>query len=167
MYAPKRATKGISARFVNLRIVSCWSTNWTQGGPAKRGVGDEGAWVELRSEVIPQVCGRAVPKCRRQGFVDGRFERNDFGVAKSLPYFLGIESLQACDALLQPLDPALLLAGGQDRRSGLGRRNRTTGHGIPAEYVIKDTRIMGDIMAANPTWINREGVEHPSQSLTS
>jgi hypothetical protein len=28
------------------------------------------------------------------------------GVAKPLPHFLGIESLQACDALLQPLDPA-------------------------------------------------------------
>jgi hypothetical protein len=81
------------ARFVSLRIVSCWSTNWTQGGAAKRGICDEGAWVELRGDVKPHVCGRAVPECRRQGFVDGRFERDDFGVAKSLPHFLGIESL--------------------------------------------------------------------------
>src|ERR1700674_4451204 len=101
-----------------------------QDGAVKRGICDEGAGGECRGLIVPHVCGRAVPECRRQGFVDGRFERDEFGVAKSLLHFLGIESLKACDALLQPLDMTLLLAGGQDRRSGLGRRNRTTGHGL-------------------------------------
>jgi len=53
---------------------------------------------------IPHVRGRAMPKCRRQRFVNGRFERKDFGDAKSLLHFLGIESLKVPDALLQPLD---------------------------------------------------------------
>jgi hypothetical protein len=63
--------------------------------------------------------------------VDGLFEHEDFGDAQSLLHFLGIESLQALDALLQPLDTTPLLADGEDRRFGLGRRNRTmtTGHG--------------------------------------
>jgi hypothetical protein len=132
------ALRKILARLVSLRIVSCWSTNWTQGSAAKRGICDEGAGVEFRGEIIPHVCARAVPECRGQGFVDGRFERDDFGVAKSLAHFLIIESLKACDALLQPLDTTPLLAGGQDRRSGLGRRNRTTGHGLSNSICDKD-----------------------------
>src|SRR5271169_1619380 len=123
------------ARFVNLRIVSSWSTNWTQNGAAKRGICNKGAGVECRGLIVPHVCGRAVPECRRQGFVDGRFEREDLGVAKSLPHFLGIESLKACDRLLQPLDTTPLLSDGQDRRFGLGRWNRTTGHAHPSECV--------------------------------
>ena len=101
------------ARFVNLRIVSSWSTNWTQDGAAKRGICNKGAGVECRGLIIPQVCGRAVPESRRQGFVDGRFEREDRRGA--LLRFLRIESLKARDTLLQPrrCDAASV------RRSGL------------------------------------------------
>jgi hypothetical protein len=61
-----------------------------------------------------------VPKRRQQGFVHGRFERDDFGDAKSLLHILGIESLNVADALLKPLDPAPLLFDGKDRCFGLG-----------------------------------------------
>jgi putative transposase len=45
------------------------------------------------------------------------------------PYLLrGLTIDKAGDAFLQPLDMTPLLAGGQDRRSGLGRGNRTAGH---------------------------------------
>jgi putative transposase len=45
------------------------------------------------------------------------------------PYLLrGLTIDKAGDAFLQPLDMTPLLAGGQDRRSGLGRWNRTAGH---------------------------------------
>jgi hypothetical protein len=41
-----RSLPEILARFVSLRIVSCWSTNWTQSGAVKRGICDEGVGVE-------------------------------------------------------------------------------------------------------------------------
>src|SRR5271169_629230 len=104
-----------------------------QDGAAKRGICKKGAGVECRGLIIPQAGRRAVPECRRQGFVDGRFEREDRRGA--LPRFLRIESLKAGDALLQPLDTTPLLSDGQDWRFGLGRRNRTTGHAVPSEYV--------------------------------
>src|SRR5277367_879062 len=100
-----------------------------QEGAAKRGICNKGAGVECRGLIIPQVGRCAVPECRRQGFVDGRFEREDRRCA--LPRFLGIESLKACDALLQPLDTPPLLSDCQDWRFGLGRWGRTTGHANP------------------------------------
>jgi hypothetical protein len=77
----------------------------------------------------PQVGGRAVPECRRQGFVDGRLEGEDRRGA--LARFLRIENLKACDALLQPLDATPLLSDCQDRRVGFGRCGGTTGHANP------------------------------------
>jgi hypothetical protein len=65
---------------------------------------NEAGGVECRGLIEPHVCGRAVPERRRQGFIDGRFQCDDFGIAKSL--FLGIESLEVGDALLHPLDTA-------------------------------------------------------------
>jgi hypothetical protein len=125
---PLLALGKILARFLNLRFAPSWSVNGTHDRAGQRGSCNEGAAVERRGEVIPHVCGRAVPKCRRQGFVDGRFEREDFGDAHSPLHILGIKSLQALHALLQPLDTTPLLSDGQNRRFGLGRRNRTTGH---------------------------------------
>src|ERR1700686_3929228 len=99
------------ARVLSLRIVSCWSTNWTQDGGAKRDICQKRAEVECRGLIVPQVGGRAVPERRRQGFVDGRFEREDRRGA--LARFLGIESLKTGNALLQPLDATPLLSDGQ------------------------------------------------------
>src|SRR5258708_2931904 len=107
---PLPAIGKIVARFLSLRVASSWSANWTQDGICNAGAG-----VECRGLIILQVCGRSVTERRRQGFVDGRFEGENFWVAKSLPHFLGIESLKACDALLQPLDTPPLLSGGQNR----------------------------------------------------
>ena len=76
--------------------------------------------------VVAQVGGRAVAERRRQSFVDGGFEREDHRGA--LARFLRIESLKACDTLLQPLDATPLLSNCQDWRFWLGRRGRTTGH---------------------------------------
>jgi len=45
----------------------------------KRDICNERAGVECRGLIILHVCGRAVPERRRQGFVDGRFERENFG----------------------------------------------------------------------------------------
>jgi hypothetical protein len=53
------------------------STDWTQGGAAKRGICNKGVGVKCCRLIVPQVCGRAVPECRGQGFVDGRFKLND------------------------------------------------------------------------------------------
>jgi hypothetical protein len=104
---PLLALGKILARFLNLRIVFSWFADGTHGAD-KGGICNE-AGIERRREVIPHVGGRAVPECRRQGFVDGLFEREDFGDAQSLLRFPEIESLEALDALLQPLDtPALL-----------------------------------------------------------
>ena len=123
---PLLVLREISAHFVSLRIASWWSTDWTQDGAAKRG---QGGRVKCRGLIVPQVCRRAVPKCRRQGFVDGRFKLNDCRGA--LARFQGVECLKSSDALLQPLDATPLLSDGQDRRFGLGRGDGTTGHGIP------------------------------------
>jgi len=49
------------ACFLNLQIVSSWSTNGTRDGAAKRGVCDEGAGVEYRGQIVPHVRGCAVP----------------------------------------------------------------------------------------------------------
>jgi hypothetical protein len=111
-----------------------WSTDWTQGRAAKRGLCNKGVEVKCRGLIVPQICGRAVPKCRRQGFVDGRFEFEDRRGA--LACFQRVESLEACDALLQPLDATPLLSDGQDRRLGLGRGDGTTGHGIFLDIVL-------------------------------
>ena len=127
----------LGAVHLSLGLVSSWSTNWAQDGAVKSGICTEGAGVECRGLIILQVCPRAVSERRLQGFVDGRFECKNVEIAKSLPHFLGIESLKACDALLQSLDTPPLLSGGQDRRSGLGRRNRTTGHDL-FNYVKND-----------------------------
>src|SRR6516165_11760045 len=116
----------LAPRFVSLRIVSSWSTNWTQDGAAKPGICNDGVGLEYRGLIIPQVCKRAVPECRRQGFVDRRFEREDRRGA--LLRLLRIESLKACDALLQAIDTTPLLSDGQDWGFGLGRWGRTTGH---------------------------------------
>jgi hypothetical protein len=93
---------------LSLRIMTSWSANGTHDGADKGGICNE-AVIERRREVIPQVGGRAVPECRRQGFVDGLFEREDFGDAQSLLHFLGIESVEAL---------------GQDRRIGRPAKNR-------------------------------------------
>src|ERR1700693_3325831 len=77
---------------------------------------------------MPKVCGRAVPECRQQGFVDGLFKSEDFGDAKSLLHFLGIESLKAFDTLPQPRDANALLFNCEDRRLELARWDRTAGH---------------------------------------
>src|SRR5215469_14580335 len=116
----------LAPRFVSLSIVSSRSTNWTQDRGAKRGICNNGVGVECRGLIKPQVCRRAVPECRRQGFVDRRLEREDR--RGPLLRLLRIESLQACDALLQALNTASLLSDGQDWRFGLGRWGRTTGH---------------------------------------
>src|SRR6516162_8031541 len=124
----------LAAHFVSLRVVSSCSTNWTRDGAAKRGIGNNGVGVECRGLIIPQICRRTVPECRRQGFVDCRFEREDRrGALLRLPR---IESLKACDALLQTLDTTPLLSDGQDWGFGLGRWGRTTGHANPSEGVI-------------------------------
>jgi hypothetical protein len=47
---------------------------------AKRGICNKRVEVKCRGLIVPQVCGRAVPECRRQGFVDGRFELKDDAV---------------------------------------------------------------------------------------
>jgi hypothetical protein len=106
---PLPANGKMLARFLSLRVPSSWSANW------KRGTCSEGTGVECRGLIILRVCGRSVTERRRQAFVDGRFERENFGVAKSLSHFLGIESLKACDARLQTLDTPPLLSGGQNR----------------------------------------------------
>jgi hypothetical protein len=106
---PLPAIGKILARFLSLRAASSWSANW------KRGICNEGAGVECRGLIILHIWGRSVTERRRRAFVDGRFERENFGVARSLSHFLGIESLKACDALLQPLDTPPLLSGGQNR----------------------------------------------------
>jgi hypothetical protein len=97
-------------RLVSFRIVSPCSTNWTQDAAAKRGICKKGAGVQCRGLIIPQVGRRAVPECRRQGFVDGRFERENRRGA--LPRFLGIESLKTGNALLQPLNTTPFLPDG-------------------------------------------------------
>jgi hypothetical protein len=130
----------LSPRF-GLRIVSSWSTNWAQDGAAKHGICKMGVGVECCGLIVPQVCRRAVPECRRQGFVDSRFEREDGRGA--LLRFLRIESLKACDAFLQPLDATPLLSDRQGWRFWLGRRNRTTAHENPSEIkniIIQDRR---------------------------
>ena len=102
--------------------------------------------VERRGAIVPHVCGRAVPKCRGQRFVDGRFEREDFGDAKSLLHLLGIESLKVPDALLQPLYATPLLFGGEDRCFGLwglAAADGTTGHAVSLGYVISSRLLIG------------------------
>jgi hypothetical protein len=105
--------------------------------------------IERRRAIIPQVCGRALSKCRGQGFIDGRFEGDDFGDAKSLLHFLGIKSLKVADALLKLFDATPLLFDSEDRCFGLaglgarGAADGTTGHAVSRE-LIKDIMTYSD-----------------------
>jgi hypothetical protein len=93
--------------------------------------------VEGRGAIVPHVCGRALSKSRGQAFIDSGFERKDFGDAKSLLHFLGIESLKVADALLQPLYATPLLFGGEDRCFGLWglAADGTTGDAVSLGYM--------------------------------
>jgi len=110
------------------------SESCSLGPPAGRGTGLRSVRSVMRgpgSSVAARLY--RMPECRRQGFIDGRFKCEDFGIPKSLPHLLGIGSLKACDALLQPLNTTPFLAVSQGRRFGLRRRDRRAIRFLPFE----------------------------------
>jgi hypothetical protein len=107
---PLFALRKAFARFVSLlRLMASWSAEQAQDGAVNWGICNEGAIVECSGEIIAKVERCAVPECRRQGFVDADFEREDFGNAKSALHLPGIESVNAFDALPKPLGTTPLL----------------------------------------------------------
>jgi hypothetical protein len=144
--------------FLSLLRVPRLLASWFADGAANRGICHKGAVIERRRAIVPHVCGRALSKCRGQGFVDGRFEGDDFGDAKSLLHFLGIESLKVTDALLKLPDPTPLLFDSEDRCFGLaglgrpGAADGTTGHAVSLEYSGDDNHGIKahDVFIARP-----------------
>jgi hypothetical protein len=150
---PRFALGKVFARFLSLlRLIASWSTNQAQDAAVECGVCNEGAGVECSGEIIPKVERRAVPECRRQGFVDASFEREDFRNAKSLQHVLGIESVNAFDALPKPLNATPLLFQRKARGAKLGRRDGMGRHAVHPECV------MVDILARRPEKYTSVGV---------